>query len=135
MNILDNGDLQHETKCENLKIEMLKTVKKYTQENVNKKYSNLSDEEQEGLKSLEDNIVDNKLVVIETDKSKKFAVNTPEQFIIDMEVHVKEDKIVDKKFVHKTTRKYNEICKSLVKIVNMGQNEGQLHQQCTCRFI
>ena len=28
----------------------------------------------------------------------------------------------------KTTRKYNEICKSLVKIVNMGQNEGQLQR-------
>ena len=128
VNIVDNGDLKHETKCENLKIEMLKTVEKYTKENENKEYSNLSNDEQKGLKSLTDKVQEDKLVVIETDKSKKFVVNTPEQFISDMEVHVKGDKIVDKKFISKTTRKYNEMCKSLVKIVNMGQNQRHLQR-------
>ena len=126
VNIVDSGDLHHETKCENLKIEMLDTVKQYCKENKNQKYSNLSPEEQEGLKSLANKVDNKEIEIIETDKSKKLIVNSHEQYIHDMEVHVKVDRVVDKKFINKTTKKFNEMSKSLVKIVNMGQSVGQM---------
>ena len=123
---MENCDLKFETKYANLKVEMMKTVTEYTDKSVNRKYSNLPSDEREGLDSLTNKIDKGVLHVGETDKSRKFSVNTPNQYIEDMNVHVKSDRIVDRKFINKTTIQLNDTCKSLVRIVNMGQNIGHL---------
>ena len=77
VNIVGNANLEFETKSENLKMELMKTVRKYINENENVQYSNIPVEEREGLKDCKANVDEGKAVIFETDKSKKFSINTP----------------------------------------------------------
>ena len=96
VNLVENCDMHFETKCENLKVEIMKTVKTYKKENRNIKYSNLLPDEREGLESIIQRTEENELKIIDTDNSKRFSVNTPTQYINDMGVHVEGHKIVDR---------------------------------------
>ena len=126
VNIVECCDLHFETKCENLKVEMMKTVNTYKKENKSIKYSNLPEDEREGLESIMDRVDKNEIKIIETDKSKKFSVNTPSQYVEDMKTHIEGHKIVDRKFINKTIKMLNDTTKSLVKIVNIGECVGHL---------
>ena len=124
VNIVNNGDLQFETKSENLKMEIMKTVRKYINENENVKYSNLPVDEREGLEECETFVNEGKAVIFETDKSKKFSINTQDNYVIDMKPYVENDKIVDRKFVNKITRMFIETSKNFVTILRIGENVG-----------
>ena len=88
MNIVENGDLSHETKCEFLKMKIMETTRKWLNENSNVKYSNLPDDLRQGLNELLTSIENKESVVFETDKSKNFSVNTPVSYRNDMQVHI-----------------------------------------------
>ena len=126
VNMVGNGDIHFETKSENLKVELMKTTRKYMNENKDKnlQFYNLALDEKEGLKECKSNVDEGKAVIFETDKSKKFSINTPENYKKDMEIHIEKDKVVDKKFVNKITRMFNETTKSLVTILGIGEKAG-----------
>ena len=86
VNIVENADLLHETKCEFLKIKLKETFNKWLNENDNVQYSNLEDDTRQGLLELLTEINNRKAVVFETDKSKNFSINTPENYRSDMQV-------------------------------------------------
>ena len=71
----------------------MKTVRAYKEENINTKYSNLPTDEIEGLKSIISRVDNNELKIIDTDKSKKFSINTPAEYVEDMGVHLKKLKL------------------------------------------
>ena len=64
-------------------------------------------------------------VVFQTDKSKKFSIDQPENYKVDMEKYIKNNKIVDVKFVNKVTRLCNDVNKSLLSIMEAGQTHNQ----------
>ena len=96
VNIVEHNDLLHETKCEFLKIKMMETTRKWMNEHDNLKYSNLSEDLRQGLDELLENVNNKKAVVFETDKSKKFSVNTPDGFRSDMKVHIEKINLLTK---------------------------------------
>ena len=56
-----------------------------------------------------------------TDKSKKLSIDKPSSYKESMEPHVEGEREVDQRFVTKTVTKYNEINKSLVKVLGIGK--------------
>ena len=123
--IVEQCELEIETKLEFLKLAFMDTHRKYASENKNAKYSNLDTEQQDGLNQIVDSINDKKVIVSETDKSKRFSVNEPVAYVTDMNVHVKNDKVINQKHVNRVTKMFNDTSKSIVKIVGMEAKEGQ----------
>ena len=122
---VDSYDLNFETKCSNLKIELLKVLQMYKSQNPNIKFSNLTNNELEGLKDAIKLIEAHEAVVFQTDKSKKFSIDKPENYINDMEKYIEGNQIVDMKFVNKVTRLCNEVNKSLLAILEAGGDYKQ----------
>ena len=65
------------------------------------------------------------IVVFETDKSKKFSVDDPNNYRSDMQPHIEKDETVDDKYVNSVTKKFNETSKGLVRITQMGKEVNQ----------
>lgn len=80
-----------------MKIELLKGVKYYQDEDPNIRLSNLNKDEQDGLNELREAVKSKQSVVMQTDKSKKFLINIHDNYRKDMEKHIEKDKIVDTK--------------------------------------
>ena len=76
------------------------------------------------MKELQNCIENNEIVAYETDKSKKWSVNTPNNYKEDMKVHVQNDKIVTQKDINKITKQFNEASKSFVAILGIGDKIG-----------
>ena len=73
--------------------------------------------------------IDNKeIVVFPTDKSKKFSVDIPQNYINDMQVHIQNHKEVSDKYVNSVTKKFNDTSKGFVKIVQIGKKSGQVNR-------
>ena len=124
MNIVENGDLSHETKCEFLKMKIMETTRKWLNENSNVKYSNLPDDLRQGLNELLTSIENKESVVFETDKSKNFSVNTPVNYRNDMQVHIQNDQVISQMQVNKITKKFNKTSESFVGILGIGDKIG-----------
>ena len=90
--IVDPSDIALETKCENLKIEVMKTYERYDTENPNVDFSNLNEQEKMGLKDSLEKVESLECVISHTDKSKKFCVDAPDNYIKDMEPHTQNKK-------------------------------------------
>ena len=85
----------------------------------------MNSQEINGLKKVVKQIKEDKIEVIKTDKSKKFSVDKPENYINDMMPHVQNKVKVDEKYVIKTITKCNGMSKSLVKVIGIGKSAGQ----------
>ena len=68
---------------------------------------------------------DKQLLVLHTDKSKKFAIETPESYLESMKPHLENKAEIGDKFVTKTGTKLNDINKSVVKILGICASSGQ----------
>ena len=84
--------------------------------------SNLSKEEEEGLKSLKKRVADGDIVVCQTDKSGRFAIMTMADYRYAGSKHVQHDKEVDLEYVRKNQRRLNSHCSMLMKILLVGKN-------------
>ena len=62
------------------------------------------------------------LVIYLKMRRKKICVNTYEQYMNDMKTHGKSHRVVDQNYVNNVTKKYNAMCKSIVRIVGGGKN-------------
>ena len=118
------NDLEFETKCNNLNIELTKGVKSWMENRTDLKQCNLNKEEKEGLIELNEMIQDKKCVVFQTDKSKKASIDVPSNYKNDMDKYVKNHETINEKQVNQTTRMYNNIGKGLVSILGMGKSVG-----------
>ena len=87
--------------------------------------SNLTREEEMGLKSLKKRVKDGELVICQTDKSGRFAVLTLEQYEEAGHKHTKGDKEVDLEFVNNNERMVNGHCSMWMKTFNVGKNWKQ----------
>ena len=78
--LLDPSDMELETKSKNLKIELMKGVNAYRKEHNHNKYSNIEEDEREGLSDVINIIDTNKVVVYQTDKSRKHSIDYPSHY-------------------------------------------------------
>ena len=85
---------EEESRIEVRKRTQKETYESYRKKNTNKKgdqKSNLTKGEKNGLKSLQKRIKNEEIMVMKTDKSGKFVVTTPENYIKMGEEHTKKD--------------------------------------------
>ena len=125
---VEPSDIRFETKSENLLYEMKKTVKLWKSENKNEGLDNLDSDEKDGVKKLETMLKNKEIVVGPTDKSKKFTIDKPVNFLNDMKVHISDDPVVDKKFVNRVHKTLNDTSKSFVKIFQIGKQKSHLER-------
>lgn len=119
------SNIELQTKRQNLKYALMDTVRNFNSDFGDSDQYNLNDSEKIGLQKLQKCIRNNELIVNSTDKSKRLSVNKPENYREDMKVHYENDQVVDQKFVNKTVKCFNETCKSLASIVDMGSGTNQ----------
>ena len=116
--------------AEEAKIELRRNIhteiyENFRKENCNKageQRSNLTREEQEGLKSLEKKIKDRKIIVIKTDKSSKFAVCSEEAYLRMGRVHTIKDKVINRKELLEAEKILNFHCVAWGKMWGSGDN-------------
>ena len=94
-------------------------------ENQNMDFSNLNPEELEGLNNVKKKVRDKQLLILHTDKSKKFAIESPESYLESMQPHLENKAEIGDKFVTKTVTKLNDVNKSLIKVLGIGASSGQ----------
>ena len=102
-----------------------KIYDKYREENCDKsgeQRSNLTREEQEGLKSLEKKVKDRSLIVIKTDKSGRFAVTSEEAYLRMGQVHSSKDKVISRKELVEAEKLLNAHCVAWGKLWRSGDN-------------
>ena len=104
------GSVEFEMELEMKRIEWTKIFTDYVEEMCDDEgvqESNLTEEEEEGLKSLKKRVAEGEIIVCQTDKSGRFAIMTMEDYRFAGSKHVKGDKEVDLKFVNKNQRVLN----------------------------
>ena len=126
--LVESNNLELETKFKNLKIEFSKGYKYYNYEYKNQLYSNLTENERDGLKKVNNSVKSKESVVNQTDKSKKFTVDNPDSYKNDMKKYVENDKVIDSKHVNKVTKLFNDVTKFLASILKTGESHNQLNR-------
>ena len=84
--------------------------------------SNLTREEEDGLKSLEKKVKERKLMVLKTDKSSRFAVCSEEAYLRMGGEHTKKDKVIDRDTIVETEKLLNAHVVAWGKLWNSGDN-------------
>ena len=103
----------------------MEIFREYIAKNTNKKgdlKSNLTDEENEGLKSLQKRIAKGDLIVMKTDKSGKFAITTQEKYLEMGQDHVKSDKKITRAEVIEIEKTLNGHTRAWANIWQSGQD-------------
>ena len=83
-----------EVNMQNLKLKLKQCTQKYNNEAGNSKPNNLTTEQEQGLKSLRRKKKEGEIVVFETDKSKRFSCDTPENYKVLAGTHMEQDDVV-----------------------------------------
>ena len=68
---------------------------------------NLSEEEKDGLKSLQKRIKDKEIIILKSDKSGKLCISTREKYTKMGEKHTEKDEIVDRKNIIEKEKNLN----------------------------
>ena len=87
--------------------------------------SNLTPSEQRGLKSLQERVRSNELVVTETDKSRRFCVLEKSQYELSGKKHTDKDIRILPDQLHSIQKHVNDHNKWLKRIFNIGSEWGQ----------
>ena len=82
----------------------------------------MSRDELDGIASLKKRVKDGSLIVATTDKSKKFALLTREQYIKSGEIHTQKDIEISHSQVKRIQNTVNDHTWWLSEITNCGQN-------------
>ena len=85
---------------------------------------NLTAEEARGLKSLKEKVRDGKLVIVQTDKSSRFAVMTLEEYEMAGKKHTAKDELVEQEYVIRNEAQINGHMSMLLKTLMVGKNWG-----------
>ena len=123
------GTIRQEKILENIKMKMLNTVMdykdKYCDDKGNIKNSNLSNEENDGLKEIKECIKKKEIIVSTTDKSGRFVVDKPKNYENAIEEHTKNDIMIDDNKVKQVEHKLNLHMRQFNKIFQVGTTLGQ----------
>ena len=87
--------------------------------------SNLTEEQQQGLKSLKLRIKNKEIVVLKTDKSGKLCVATTEEYIKMGYKHTKKDKIIYRREIQEIEKNINGHTFAWTKMWDTGGEHGQ----------
>ena len=90
---------QEEANLEIRKRTQLEIFRKYKRKNCNKngeQESNLTQEQKQGLKSLQKKISEGSVIIIKTDKSSKLAATTQEEYLRMGQEHISKDKKISR---------------------------------------
>ena len=93
--------------------------------------SNLSVAEAKGLKSLKKRIANGELMVVDTDKSKKFAILSQKQYIESGKVHTDKDVEIEPHLIKKIQRSVNNHSWWAKEIFQCGYNWGHSQRMST----
>ena len=119
------GTVEEEVIMENIKMKMINTareyMKEYCDEKGNIKNNNLSKEEAEGLKEIKDKIKNGDIVVFATDKSGRFSVDTPENYIEAVQKHTTDDIEITTEGVTQREHKINLHMRQFNKMFRVGE--------------
>ena len=121
-------DDKKEMKRDVLKAEIVNTYEKYKEEYCYKNgeiKGTMTNDMKEGMKSAKEKVKVNKIVVIETDKTRRTCVTPPDKYKDSMEEHVKNDRNISKKELNKIERKLNDHSKSTARMFKIADNHGQ----------
>ena len=116
---------EDEAKLELRKTTQMGIFKKFLAENTNKnndQKSNLTRQEQEGLKSLQKRIKEGDIIILKTDKSSKFTVTNRQEYLKMGEEHVNKDKIVNRQELIETEETINGHSRAWAHIWGSGKD-------------
>ena len=119
-------DTDIEVKLENLKMEMTKSFQGWKRKVGKTMNRNLEQDEKRGVNKIIKNINEEKLVVVQTDKSKNLVPETPVNYKESMKPHVKAHKTVTDKELNKIIKTVNGACKSFVQMLGIGKEANQV---------
>ena len=88
--------------------------------------TNLTDAEQEGLKSLQARMKKEELVILKTDKSSKFAVTNKQEYIKMGQEHVAKDKMINRQELIETEETINGHTRAWIHIWGSGKNHQHM---------
>ena len=101
--------------------------KKYREEVCNKKgevRGNLTEDEKDGLKSLQKRIKEQEIIILKTDKSGKLCVTTREEYRKMGEEHTNKDEVIDRKGIIEKERQRNGHVFFWAKMWGSGDEHG-----------
>lgn len=117
-------DPEKEIRNNFVKKELLVVAENYIKENCNEKGNlksgNLSKSQVKALKSLKSKSKEG-VVILETDKTSKFAVDKVENVESKMSTHIQGDKVMDPAAVTRVENNLNSHTSKLIKIFHMGE--------------
>ena len=87
--------------------------------------TNLTEEQQKGLRSLLEKKGNKEVVIFETDKSKRFACDTLENYKQLGEQHTRNDEIVTMEDVRTYEKEINGHSEMWTRLINAGAETGQ----------
>ena len=117
-------DMGSETCIQDLKRRLNECTKRYIATNDVKKETNLTVEQQRGLKSLEEKKKRKEIVIFETDKSKRFSCDTIDNYKTLGETHVTNDEVVTAKKVKQFEKEVNAHTEMWIRVLNAGKKTG-----------
>ena len=120
---------EEEIKVMNLKNDLMKEIEQYCKQNKNKmNMRNLTKEEKDGLKSLKKKSR-NELIISQTDKSSKFSVDTKDNYIEAMQVHIEQDEDITESDHLKAQKEVNAHSTFWCEILGISKNTGKSDEQ------
>ena len=114
-------DNETETCVQNLKMNLNNCTERYIEGQHRAKETNLTNEQKQGLQSLKEKKRDNTIVIFETDKSKRFACDSMENYKTLGETHVMEDEIVTEATKATFEKEINAHAEMWIRILNAGE--------------
>ena len=115
----------NENEKETLKLHPKFTVRqKVTEEQFEKQESNLTEQEQKGLKSLRQRIEKEEILVIKTDKSSKLAVIETSKYLEMERENRGKDKKISREEMKSREKTLNEHTEMWVRMTRAGENHG-----------
>ena len=100
-------------------------IRKNTTKNGEQR-SNLTKTEQQGLKSLQKRIKNEEILIMKTDKSSKFVVTTPEEYVKMGEEHTKKDEEIEIREVKEMEKIINNHTIAWSLMWNSGENHDHV---------
>ena len=122
---------EQEAAIELRKTTQMQIFKKYVSKNTSKngdQNTNLTQEEQFGLKSLQKRIASGELIVIKTDKSSKLAVTNQEEYKKMGQDHTMKDNLISRQEVIEMEENLNGHSKAWANIWNSGRDHNHFER-------
>ena len=114
-------DNETETCLQNLKMKLNNSTKQYIEETQRRKREvNLTQEQEEGLRSLKEKKDEKTIVIFETDKSKRFACDSMNNYKTLGETHAVHDEVVNDETKARFEKEVNAHAGMWTRILNAG---------------